>query len=357
MLVSRSLTPTNSAVKQKTSVDSTPMPKRPDGSVSRRQRGWISTVLLVCSLTTHHAYGFVASRPRSTQRSVRAQSSNSNGRERTLGLLTFDLDDTLFPISPVVRDANQKMVSNLERLGYKTTVPAFLETTRVVRRMLDQPVTYTALRKMAIEAEMKRLGGNNQEAPADVARLVDECYQVWEDERHAAAGRYLFADSIPMLQAVKRRFPDVCIAAITNGKGNPLRMPGTLGDLFEFCVSGEDEDVFPNRKPHPDIYAIARAKYRDRYSHHAEETHAWCHVGDCLANDVGASAACGAYAVWFTPESSSAVAAGAGYRYSTASPQEKEERAKKAQAAEELVAVRIASLVDLPDALARLLTV
>ena len=40
----------------------------------------------------------------------------------------------------------------------------------------------------------------------------------------------------------------VFIGAVTNGCGDPLKTPG-LAPLFDFCVSAEDEDVFPQRKP------------------------------------------------------------------------------------------------------------
>jgi putative hydrolase of the HAD superfamily len=74
-------------------------------------------------------------------------------------------------------------------------------------------------------------------------------------------------------------------------------MNETLAPLFDFCVSGEDDDVFPNQKPHAGIYQATLRRYEELFPHH-DDDHVWVHVGDCLANDVGASAACGALAVW-----------------------------------------------------------
>ncbi|GKY96393.1 hypothetical protein MPSEU_000598900 [Mayamaea pseudoterrestris] len=359
MPVRISLTNTNNVVKRNISDNWTPIPKRRVGS-AKVQLALLSILLIALSSTPCVSGFWFATLP--VHHYLQHQGytpclalAEASETERTLGLLTFDLDDTLFPVSEVVHDANEKMVTHLQTLGFPTSVADFLETTRAVRKLLHQPITYTALRKLAIEAEMKRLTSIEDRCEG-MPSLVDECYQVWEHERHAAAERYLFAETIPMLQSIKQAYPDACIAAITNGKGNPLNMHA-LAKFFEFCVSGEDESVFPNRKPHAGIYEATLTKYRALYADHAVESHIWCHVGDCLANDVGGSAACGAYSVWYAPEAADKssrvpVSIGSSYRYSTASRQDVEERKKLALAAEELVATRIHSLADLSAAIA-----
>merc|ERR1712032_1129661 len=113
-------------------------------------------------------------------------------------------------------------------------------------------------------------------------------------------------------------------------------MKNTIAQYFDFCVSGEDDGVFPYRKPHYQIYHAAIQKYNqlmlkenknqqqqqpffglpkekkgnnnnDNSDKHSigngknnddTGTTIWFHVGDCLANDVGASTACGAKAIW-----------------------------------------------------------
>lgn len=89
------------------------------------------------------------------------------------------------------------------------------------------------------------------------------------------------------------------------------------------------------------------------------------HVGDCLANDVGASAGLGAYAVWYAPyhvepEPSVAVQQISPAKqpfYSTASLEDLQERARLAEAAQNNVAARIQSLEELPDTIERILQV
>jgi FMN phosphatase YigB (HAD superfamily) len=283
-----------------------------------------------------------------------------------LGFLSFDLDDTLFPISPVVKSANDAMVQKMQNLGFETTVTAFLQQTRQIRSQLDAPITYTALRKLSILGEMERLV---VESPKDGVivdqAVVEECYDVWEQERHAAAEEHLFSDAIETLQTLRNEHPDVCIAAITNGVGNPLEMANTLEPFFEFCVSGEDDDVFPNRKPHAGIYERALGRYESLYPHHFQEAQdgtssstdrIWCHVGDCLANDVGASADCGAYAVWMYTEAALEFATGEKVPlWSTASASDIEKRAELSNQGKQKVAVRISSLSELMNAIDELL--
>jgi FMN phosphatase YigB (HAD superfamily) len=247
-----------------------------------------------------------------------------------LGFLSFDLDDTLFPTHQVVEDANEAMIQHM-RMVYQcdTTLNDFLATSRSIRNQgLTTPMTYTELRKRAIRQELLLRSSRRSENDLhhDLDSGVNDCFQTWLNERHAAAERCLFPDAVEMLQSIKTtHFPNACIAAITNGRGNPLEMSETLTLYFDFCVSGEDANVFPNHKPHSGIYEIALSEYQQRYPLHSllkrhdaqqpdmstptpaaqqdqQQQHIWCHVGDCLGNDVGASASCGAYAVWLDLE-------------------------------------------------------
>jgi len=302
-----------------------------------------------------------------------------------LGFLTFDLDDTLFPTSETVRDANDAQIRHMNSRILSTsssspadliTVPGFLQTTREIRLHLDSsstPVTYTTLRKMAIRQEfVKRMddASSSKSLEFDLEAAVEQAFDVWLEERHNAAERHIFPDAVSSLQRLKERYPDVCIAAITNGRGDPLQMTDTLGQFFDFTVSGEDDGVFPDRKPHRGIYDVARKRYQELFPHHHNDEsmpRIWCHVGDCLANDVGASADCGAYAVWYYPdggEEALATAAAAARSqpqgneqpsYSTASKKDIAKRKQLADQAEGKVATRISSLSELEFAIEELL--
>jgi FMN phosphatase YigB (HAD superfamily) len=290
-----------------------------DGGTARPHR--LGTTWLLSSSGSSSAPG-----PYRRRRNPNAKHRKKKPR---LGLLTFDLDGTLFPTRAVVQHANQRLVEHLAMEGYKTTVDDYLASARAVRTRWEsdhagQPLSYTELRKRAVEAELRRVSENPY---LSFDEIVESSSEVWEHERHAAAEYYLPLGVVNALHDIRKHFGEnLCIGAITNGLGNPLKMP-SLAPFFSFCVSGEDPDVFPHRKPHPEIYRRAMHIYKTEHyvpsqddDAQAEEMGAhseppqdflWCHVGDCLANDVGASADCGAFAVWCAPDPQAAVSAAA----------------------------------------------
>jgi len=185
-----------------------------------------------------------------------------------------------------------------------------------------------------------------------------------------------------MLEKLRSEYPNATIGAITNGKGNPLMMKDTLCDLFDFCVSGEDDDVFPHRKPHEGIYNVALQRYKDLLHLEGDDNICltkdddricWIHIGDDLANDVGASAKCGALAIWVDLSSKEYdQTASARFKenilnkndvnnnekqpfWSTASSDEVEKRKKLNKKAFKFVSAKIEKLSSLPDAIRGLL--
>jgi len=300
--------------------------------------------------------------------------SIANGADSPLRLISFDLDDTLFPTTEVVRAANMKMLEALKERGCgEVALPDYLATTKTIRRGLESPSTYQGLRKMALKQTFLNAGIENDK----LDEWANECYQAWEEERHAAAERYLFEDAIETLQTLKATYPDVALVAITNGAGDPLQMKETLAPYFDFTVSGEMDAVFPHRKPHNFIYEYTLQQYQEKIGaveDFVPATGGWVHVGDCLANDVGASSRCGAQAIWFchlddemegdqetiqqmgalrlveskdtaqTPE------------WSTATPEEVAARKKQIEDGKKYVSASIHRLSELPDAVKSVLT-
>lgn len=268
--------------------------------------------------------------------------SATSDQQLSLGIISFDLDDTLFPTNAVVNDANKVMLEKLKQYGVDVQEEEFLDITRQIRKSLDGPVTYTSLRKMTI-AQIIAMGtaftDNKRASKEECEGIVDECFDAWLHERHCAAERHLFPQTLNCLSTLQEQFPDACFAAITNGRGNPLCMP-VLADFFDFCVSGEDDGVFPARKPAPGIYQASLKKYRELYPHHDQDSRIWVHVGDCLANDVGASASVGAYAVWFSDQPMKQLDSST-LKWSTATSSEQDARKLKEEEGREKVAVRI----------------
>jgi FMN phosphatase YigB (HAD superfamily) len=349
--VNLSLPLTRSVAKQKMNVARKTMPTRVGGK-SLNLGAWIFAI----ALFVPRSRGFVANRsPVSpTVTKVAAHAGDQ------LGLLSFDLDDTLFHTGKVVRAANDVMIEAMQERGCEElALPEYLDTTRSVRKALSAPITYRVLRELAIRTSFEQ-SKVFQSAGKNVDAYVQDCYKVWEKERHLAAERFIFEDAVRTLEQLRSLYPDACFAAITNGAGNPLMMPNTLAPFFDFRVSGEDPDVFPNRKPHAYIYEYSLEKYQQLSGSNSKGT--WCHVGDCLANDVGASAACGAKAIWMCLSDDDDTAAARLLdpkvypEWSTASKEEIEKRIREVEAGMSKVTAKIGTLSELPDALADILT-
>lgn len=312
-----------------------------------------------------------------TSRSNSERSTNADDL-RTLALITFDLDDTLFPINPVIEDANQAMVRAMHRLGFeKASTSSFLQHAREIRKSLEltSPISYTELRKRAIERELTMVAfshaelrkraieceltmvATNDAAGSDMKvvndAMIEECYAAWLNERHAAAERYLFPDAVGALSEIQRLFPDACIGAITNGAGDPRAIP-SLEPFFHFRVSGEDREVFPFRKPSARIFEVALDRFSGKIDHNLK---LWFHVGDCLANDVRASALCGAKAVWFAGHLTSKDTNDSTKRpvWSTTTEQELNRRQKQAEEGKTLLAAQISNLAQLPRVIATII--
>jgi FMN phosphatase YigB (HAD superfamily) len=95
-----------------------------------------------------------------------AASKSKNGKKpKTLGLITFDLDDTLYPIAPVIEEANRAFARSMESFGYGSIEPQdIVDTGKAIREEIavDSPdraavLTHTEIRQLAIRREMERI--------------------------------------------------------------------------------------------------------------------------------------------------------------------------------------------------------
>ena len=205
-----------------------------------------------------------------------SSSSRADGtpgkRTRTLGLLTFDLDDSLYPIAPVLHDANSVFVRAMANYGYNLEPDAIVESATRIREeagsaWAGSAMSHTAVRLLAIRREMERkmVEKKLRECAEDWAtevssitgpvrrsaerwaraavqdRVVESIYYAWEGERHHSAERHLYPEALATLQRIREEHPDVVIGAVTDGKANPLLMVFTLAPYFDFCISWEDD--------------------------------------------------------------------------------------------------------------------
>lgn len=86
--------------------------------------------------------------------------STSLAARKTLGLLTFDLDDSLYPVEVVVQEANNAFARAMGHYGFDGIEPnAITEACKQIREELPPEeglaLTHTEVRKRAIRREME----------------------------------------------------------------------------------------------------------------------------------------------------------------------------------------------------------
>lgn len=96
-----------------------------------------------------------------------------------LKLISFDLDDTLFPITETLEDANKVMIERMvnDFGAVSVSSESVREATLQIRRSLQNPITYSELRIRAIESEIKRCCGDSIEGGTRLAAEV--VFEAW----------------------------------------------------------------------------------------------------------------------------------------------------------------------------------
>jgi FMN phosphatase YigB (HAD superfamily) len=105
-----------------------------------------------------------------------ANGSSSQKKTKTLGLITFDLDDTLYPIEPVLSDANKAFSAAMERFGYSIDPEDIVKVGKQIREdagAAGVSMSHTEVRLKAIKKEMERVM---------FEKKLKECAEDWATE-------------------------------------------------------------------------------------------------------------------------------------------------------------------------------
>lgn len=196
-------------------------------------------------------------------------------------LITFDLDNTLWPVDEVIRRAEQQCRTWIED---KHPDAAALMTVAKVRAIRDQLLrddarylhNLTALRRDALARGFRDAGYSDAEA----TRVAQQAFDVFHEARNQVM---LFPGAREILTHLADRY---ILGALTNGNAD-LRLIG-LADLFAFHHSSE---TIGRRKPEPDMFLAALKSSGSR----ADQA---LHIGDHPLEDVGAALEHGFGAVW-----------------------------------------------------------
>jgi FMN hydrolase / 5-amino-6-(5-phospho-D-ribitylamino)uracil phosphatase len=192
--------------------------------------------------------------------------------------ITFDLDDTLWPVWPVIERAEQALGN---WLGEHAPMTAALFADPVARHEVREQVTrsrpdlqyqLSTIRRESIRLALQRCGED--------AQLAEAAFDVFFAERNRVT---LYADVLPALEFLACRLP---LVALSNGNADLQRIG--LGHYFKASISAQSFGV---GKPDPRIFHAAA----DAAQVQPQQV---LHVGDDATMDVLGALDCDMQAVW-----------------------------------------------------------
>ncbi|MCB1824983.1 MAG: HAD-IA family hydrolase [Candidatus Competibacteraceae bacterium] len=191
--------------------------------------------------------------------------------------ITFDLDDTLWDIWPVVERAEQLLhdwlTARYPRMTERFTPLELRDLSAEVSAARPHMAhDRTWLRKAALNLAARRAGYREFD--------VDSAFEVFFIARNAVEP---FADVRPTLERLARRYT---LASLSNGNAD-LRLIG-LHDVFAFSLNAIDVGA---AKPEPLMFELARQRL-------AAQPEQIVHVGDDPEHDVFGAARAGFRTVW-----------------------------------------------------------
>ncbi len=191
--------------------------------------------------------------------------------------LCFDLDDTLWPVMPVIRRAEAHFYAWLAQHYPRITAAYSFEQLRDMRFEIaaKQPALahdFTALRKLGL-AQVAAAVGYGEE-------LIEPAFQAFWLERNRVD---FYPDTLPVLQQLAQHYP---LCALSNGNAD-IQQTG-LGEIFSCAFNAINTG---QAKPHPAMFEAAC----QALGYVPEQV---AHVGDDLLCDVQGAQQAGMKAVW-----------------------------------------------------------
>jgi putative hydrolase of the HAD superfamily len=201
----------------------------------------------------------------------------------SIRLITFDLDDTLWDVTPVMHGAEAALrdwlASAAPRLG-----PVPVEHLWAIRARLlaTEPMLKHRLSELRRRILLHALedAGYPQ---AQAGELAEQGFQVFLAARHRVE---FFPDVHRTLEHLAERY---VLGVITNGNAEVARLG--IADYFRFALSAEELGI-GKPDPHPFHTALQRA---------GVEAAQAVHIGDHPGDDIAGAKAAGLRAIWFNP--------------------------------------------------------
>ena len=198
-------------------------------------------------------------------------------RMQNVKAISLDLDDTLWPIWPVIERAERQLQAFLAEHAPATADKFPIPAMRHLREQIAQAHPelahdYSAQRRLSLAHALGLAG--------DPPELVEPAFTAFYRARNQVD---LYADCLPALHRLSARFP---LVAVTNGNAD-LEQTG-IARFFSACISARQVGT---GKPHAAIFEAARAQL-------GCEAGAILHVGDDPWLDVEGARAAGFRSAW-----------------------------------------------------------
>ena len=215
----------------------------------------------------------------------------TSSRHAAVRALTLDLDDTLWPVAPVIARAEGLQRRWLERHAPATAARFDAAGLRRLRAEVDRQHPelahdLSALRRRTLQQAVTQAG--------EPVGLADEAFEVFFAARQQVE---FYPDALEALERLARRFP---LLSLSNGNADLQRVG--IARHFVGSLSASELGV---AKPDPRLFVEACRRL-------GLGPEAVLHVGDDLQRDVLGAHAAGMPAVWLRrPGSAADLAAGA----------------------------------------------
>lgn len=201
----------------------------------------------------------------------------------SIRLVTFDLDDTLWDVAPVMNSAEATLrdwlAVHAAQLG-----PVPIEHLWAIRSRLMQqdPMLKHRLSELRRRILFHALLDAGYPQP-EATELAEAGFQTFLQARHQVA---LFPEVHPTLEQLANRF---ILGVLTNGNADVRRLG--LADYFQFALCAEELGV-GKPDPHPFQEALKRGGVAAEHA---------VHIGDHPSDDIAGARRAGMKAIWFNP--------------------------------------------------------
>jgi 2-haloalkanoic acid dehalogenase type II len=198
-------------------------------------------------------------------------------RSLRIGAITLDLDDTLWPIEPVMLHAEQTLdawlKANCPRVAETYPIPAMRELRdRIARENPHLAHDFTEQRRLSLQAALHPHGYDDTH--------VESAFTAFYDARNQIE---CYPDSLAALERLAEKYP---LVSITNGNADLERIG--MAHFFRHIITARGAGV---AKPNGRIFTLACTKL----NLHPREV---LHVGDDPALDVIGAHQAGLQTVW-----------------------------------------------------------